>query len=975
MSGITNIHPYGEQGREDYDENLIESESMSCTEGFFSGGPLHFCLSQNVEVGARVRQVVRIGDYNDFSAFLRNFYNYSSMYATDLSISGDRSYTDVSLAAVNYPGYEDVTETYKHYMEYYEERRKQCTISSILAQMYSDGYFPPQNPLIFSNMAINYDKKISGLTNSALIDAICELNGCFAVAGTGFSPSFSFKDILDDGSYATRPKDIQPSQYRNLVYADSEIATISGVVIINGDMQVSAGTVENPYIIRDNMLLYGKSEAELQSIADTLYNKVKNIKFTSASLEIIGMTSGLKLCDCLRVHKPDGDTFITYVLNLKTTGVRSPHMIVDSSCTKYLDDSVSPLKTSVKNLQAAQAKTEDDVEDLQLDNELIKNTLIAQSERIDGKNTEVGLRMADDGTVYQVSENPIITEATGQAIVAELQRIAEGGGSGSAPIETIKVDGTPLPIANKAVNIDLSGKVDKVGGKQLSTEDYTTAEKTKLAGIATGATKTTIANNLTTTTAGSALDASQGKVLSDRIANVTADTSVHQASGTSLSLQTGKGGMRWQDDAIGGQTIKDDTGSIHSAGEMGCVDMGDLSWSYSNSVFYASLPNRKIITTSEQIIFANGYIFGGNNSSVSLASLNMPDKSCGVNNNGSSNNIYFKNSFFTDISTFKDAMRGVYLAYELADSATPSQYALVVEEVEKNLCNFTSDGTMMPLPRTLPAGTYTLSADTSSNVSIGFRMSKTTSTSADSTVVSKTASNNHVVLTIDTNHESNYVNLSGATLSNIQIEKGSVATPYTQFSGKTYPIPLPHPARGIGDVKEIVRKVDGKWVMDGKFRIVDLATLTMRKTDNVPTGGFLATLPNTKNNSLVFMCDRFTEISTIFAWAKFDTYSDMSVGRNGSSVYFKAMSYNTAEEFKAAMSGVLLIYELATPTTEPLPNQASMYELESYTEQTHIDTVDSLATLNVEYGTSDLMATALDGQRIAMRNQALIESK
>lgn len=38
---------------------------------------------------------------------------------------------------------------------------------------------------------------------------------------------------------------------------------------------------------------------------------------------------------------------------------------------------------------------------------------------------------------------------------------------------------------------DLEGKVDKVSGKQLSTEDYTTAEKNKLAGIAAGATANT----------------------------------------------------------------------------------------------------------------------------------------------------------------------------------------------------------------------------------------------------------------------------------------------------------------------------------------------------------------------------------------------------------------------------------------------------------------------------------------------------
>lgn len=37
--------------------------------------------------------------------------------------------------------------------------------------------------------------------------------------------------------------------------------------------------------------------------------------------------------------------------------------------------------------------------------------------------------------------------------------------------------------------VDLSGKVDKVAGKGLSTNDYTTAEKTKLTGIAEGANK------------------------------------------------------------------------------------------------------------------------------------------------------------------------------------------------------------------------------------------------------------------------------------------------------------------------------------------------------------------------------------------------------------------------------------------------------------------------------------------------------
>ena len=45
----------------------------------------------------------------------------------------------------------------------------------------------------------------------------------------------------------------------------------------------------------------------------------------------------------------------------------------------------------------------------------------------------------------------------------------------------------------------LNGKVDKVSGKGLSTNDYTTAEKNKLAGIAAGANKTIVDSALSTT--------------------------------------------------------------------------------------------------------------------------------------------------------------------------------------------------------------------------------------------------------------------------------------------------------------------------------------------------------------------------------------------------------------------------------------------------------------------------------------------
>jgi hypothetical protein len=51
-----------------------------------------------------------------------------------------------------------------------------------------------------------------------------------------------------------------------------------------------------------------------------------------------------------------------------------------------------------------------------------------------------------------------------------------------------KTESTENVAYQSYVDTGLSDKVDKVAGKQLSTEDYTTAEKSKLSGIASGAT-------------------------------------------------------------------------------------------------------------------------------------------------------------------------------------------------------------------------------------------------------------------------------------------------------------------------------------------------------------------------------------------------------------------------------------------------------------------------------------------------------
>ena len=59
--------------------------------------------------------------------------------------------------------------------------------------------------------------------------------------------------------------------------------------------------------------------------------------------------------------------------------------------------------------------------------------------------------------------------------------------------------------------------VAKEAGKGLSSNDYSTEEKTKLNGIAEGATNTVVTDNLISTSKSEALSANQGRVLDEKI--------------------------------------------------------------------------------------------------------------------------------------------------------------------------------------------------------------------------------------------------------------------------------------------------------------------------------------------------------------------------------------------------------------------------------------------------------------------------
>lgn len=150
------------------------------------------------------------------------------------------------------------------------------------------------------------------------------------------------------------------------------------------------------------------------------------------------------------------------------------------------------------------------------------------------------------------------------------------------------------------ITAKLNTKVDKVDGKGLSTNDYTTAEKNKLAGIATGANKTTVDSALSSTSTNPV----QNKVVNTAINNLNTlvgDTSVStqitngtkgfvkglSVSGQTVTYTKGDGSTG----AITTQDTKNTAGSTDTSSKiylLGATSQAANPQTYSDNEVYAT---------------------------------------------------------------------------------------------------------------------------------------------------------------------------------------------------------------------------------------------------------------------------------------------------------------------------------------------------------------------------------------------------
>ena len=195
--------------------------------------------------------------------------------------------------------------------------------------------------------------------------------------------------------------------------------------------------------------------------------------------------------------------------------------------------------------------------------------------------------------------------------------------------------------------------------------------------------------------------------------------------------------------------------------------------------------------------------------------------------------------------------------------------------------------------------------------------------------------------------------------ANIQLERGSTATAYEPYGihsvgdngltvtlsktgeiNRTAAFTTGLPLCSIPDTTIHDELNTGKEVVK-QCGVLDLGDLTWTKHPDY--NGFSAVISNLCQNSIV-LCEKYDFGTTTFKWNDFDSIADKTINTTLELlyVYIKDTDYSDAATFKAAVTGVKLIYPLATPTTTPLTDAeiSAFRQLRTFDSTTNINITD-----------------------------------
>lgn len=467
----------------------FRSEEMELTESLCSETPIRFgtceasifqiCVLNNVmPLKGKTMEVSMVLKGDETVNFELGRYKVDSDKPT-----ADRKYRKVTAYDAMYDVLNaDVTEWYNRVLPKAD--------STLTLKEFRDSFFThlgmEQEETVLANdtMTVRRTVDATKLSGKTVINAICEINGCFGHMGR--SGKFCYvvlKEMIEgvypsdtlypsENLYPASPANteyVSKNSYISAEYEDYLVQKIDKLQIRNEEDEVGCiyGEGNNCYVVQDNFLLYGMPDEEMLEAAANMYSVIRNIRYRPAHVEVKG-NPVLEAGDGIRLSTTY-EIVYTYIFQRTLKGIQALRDTYDAEGEEYQREKVNSVREEIVRLKGKTNKLTRTVEETKLELADLEANAYAE---IKANAEQISLKVSKDNLISEINQ-------TAEAVTIKAEKIdlvglvnAQELVAKYATVDTLEVETAKLKnlIAQKATIEQLEATNAKIEGKLEASE-------------------------------------------------------------------------------------------------------------------------------------------------------------------------------------------------------------------------------------------------------------------------------------------------------------------------------------------------------------------------------------------------------------------------------------------------------------------------------------------------------------------------
>lgn len=200
--------------------------------------------------------------------------------------------------------------------------------------------------LVNDSMVIEKTILATDLSGRDVLFWICELNGVFPHITRGNTLKYLSLGVVNTSPYAI-------TTYKDATYKDyvSNAVTKLQIRQSENDIGVVVGEADtNTYIVENNILVYGKSTADLTTIANNLYSVISVPWYKPCNVSVRANLC-VEVGDNFQLTAKDGTVINAYVLDREASGIQAIFDTFRSDGTEYRDTKLNGYTSQITALK------------------------------------------------------------------------------------------------------------------------------------------------------------------------------------------------------------------------------------------------------------------------------------------------------------------------------------------------------------------------------------------------------------------------------------------------------------------------------------------------------------------------------------------------------------------------------------------------------------------------------------------------